>query len=224
MARVSDGKLLEGLSHELRAPLQALLGYVDLLRDGTLGPLTAEQGDAVERIASGAEKILAVARDVLHAARLDAGKEQPRAAPVDLAALVKREVEDGRALAARRGLKLIVEAEPLHVVTDGAKVARVLANLLSNALRYTEKGTVRVAARAAGDGFAITVADTGPGIPADDVGSIFEEYVRLATTPGGTGLGLPIARRLALLLGGEIQLQTEPGRGSAFTLLVPRGS
>jgi len=211
--------LLEGLSHELRAPLQALLGHVDLLRGGTFGPLSDEQAGALESVSSNAEKILAVASDVLQVARIDAGHDRVVQEDVDMEALLRREVDDSRPLAEARGLSLAVECPGgLHVRSDRAKVARILTNLLSNAIKYTERGGVVVRA---GEGVFVEVEDTGVGIPEHKLRAVFDEYVRLDRAGEGTGLGLAIARRLAHLLGGELSLTSSEGAGTVARLELP---
>ncbi len=220
--------LLEGLSHELRAPLQALLGYADVLRGGGFGPLNDAQAEAVEAVAASAEKVLAVARDVLQVARIDAGHERPIVGEVALCDLLRREVDDARPLAEARGLRLSLDCpKDLVVVSDGAKMGRIVTNLLGNAIKYTREGGVSVAAHRLGEGCVIDVSDTGIGIPEERREAVFDEYVRLDPATEGTGLGLPIARRLAALLGGTLVLApgtgagSGPQRGSIFRLTLP---
>jgi signal transduction histidine kinase len=210
--------LLEGLSHELRAPLQALLGHVDLLRSGAFGRLTDDQAEALEAVGSSAEKILSVARDVLQVARIDAGRDQVIVGEVALDALLSREV-----LAERAGLALDVDCPPgLGIVSDGAKIARIVTNLLSNAIKYTPEGAIRVRGGRRPDGPPyVEVEDTGVGIPPAEQRAVFEEYVQLGGTGEGTGLGLAIARRLAGLLGGRLELESEIGRGTLVRLELP---
>jgi signal transduction histidine kinase len=217
-----ERQLLQGLSHELRAPLQSLLGHLDLLRAGAYGPLNDAQAGALETIGHSAERILAVTRDVLQVARIVAGAERVDAADFDLAALVAREVEAMLPLASAKGLRLSTEgAGTLVVHSDVEKIARILTNVLSNALKYTREGSVAVRVGAAGDRAFVEVVDTGPGIPADKREAVFDEYVRLEGTPGeGTGLGLPIARRLARLCGGTLTLRC-PARGTIVRLELP---
>jgi len=223
--------LLEGLSHELRAPLQSLLGYVDLLRSGGFGTLNESQAEAVEAVAGSAERVLAVARDVLQVARIDAGHERPIVGEVALFDLLRREIEDARPLAEARGLRLSLDCpKDLVVVSDGAKIGRIVTNLVRNAIKYTREGGVSVAAYRSGDGCTIDVSDSGIGVPEDRREAIFGEYVRLDPAGEGTGLGLPIARRLAVLLGGTLVLapgtgaSCGPQQGSTFRLTLPPGN
>ncbi|MDH3591113.1 MAG: HAMP domain-containing histidine kinase [Planctomycetota bacterium] len=223
MAGTRDGRgVLAGLSHELRAPLQTLLGNLDLLADGTLGELTEEQREAVQGASKQAEKILAIARDVLQVARIDAGKERVVVGDVALDEVIAREVADARPSAARAGLKVEIEcATPLAVRSDGAKIGRILSNLLSNAIKYTNAGRIVVRAGRAGDTTFVEVEDTGPGIPHDQQQAVFDEYVRLDDTKPGTGLGLAIVQRLAALLTGRVMLHSEPGAGTRVRLDLP---
>ena len=217
--------LLRGLSHELRAPLQALLGHLDLVREGSLGPLTAAQTEALSAVAAGADRILAVCGDVLQVARIDSGHETAIRGEVALDQLLAREVAAVEPLARRAGLRIGLECpEGLTLESDGAKLARVVTNLLSNAVKYTPDGTVSVRAeRLPGGGCAIEVADTGVGIPVEHQQAVFDEYVRLGgVTREGTGLGLPIVRRLVDLLDGEVTLESQPGRGTRVRVVIPR--
>ena len=210
--------LLEGLSHELRAPLQALLGHVDLLRGGTFGAVSDEQAGVLDTIADQTEKILVVARDVLQVARIDAGHDRVVREDVDVEALLQRELDAVRPLAERAGLTLTLECPAgLTIRSDEAKIGRIVSNLLTNAVKYTAAGDVTASA---GPGF-IEVADTGGGIPDDQLDAVFDEYVRLDPGSDGTGLGLAIARRLAHLLGGELSLSSVAGEGTTVRLDLP---
>lgn len=203
--------LLEGLSHELRAPLQTLLGQVDLLAGGAYGPLTEEQNEAVGSVQRSAEKILTIANDVLEVVRIEAGHEEVLTSDVVLDELLEREVEDARERAVAKGLSLTLECPTgLTVRSDGAKLARIVANLLGNAIKYTQMGGVTVRASAT----AIEIEDTGIGIPAEHLNKVFDAYVRLDATQPGTGLGLAIVRGLARLLDAKLTMESETGRGT----------
>ena len=214
--------LLQGLSHELRAPLQSLLGHVDLLRNGTFGELSDEQAAALETVAGNAERILAVTRDVLQVARIGSGHEKVIVGEVDLAVLIRREIESIGPLAAAASLTLETECgDRLILVSDGEKIARILTNLVNNAVKYTREGGIVVRAAATEKGARVEVIDTGIGIAADDLDRVFDEYVRVDPGSEGTGLGLPIARQLAALLGGSLTLASAPGSGTTATLDLP---
>lgn len=215
-------RLVQGLAHELRAPLQSLLGHLDLLREGRYGPLTPEQGEALASVAAHAERILAVTRDVLQVARIEAGRDHVIVGEVELDALLRREVDAVAPLALSAGLELRLRCPPgLRAVTDGAKVARIVTNLLSNAVKFTPRGRVTVRAGVLGDGVFVEVADTGVGIPEERQEEVFAEYVRLDPGREGTGLGLSIARRLARLCGGDLTLASRPGEGTTVRLELP---
>jgi len=219
--------LLKGLSHELRAPLQSLLGHVDLLRSGAFGGLTDDQAAALDSVANSAEKILDVTRDVLQVARIDSGHEHVEAHEVDLDELIEGELDSFRPLAESAGLSLERDGETsLRVVSDGRKIARILTSLLDNALKYTAHGGIVLGARRAGEQIVIEVRDTGAGIPEDKREAVFEEYVRASPAGEGTGLGLTIARRLARLLRGDLSLESrslesEVDHGTTVRLELP---
>jgi len=214
--------LLGGLSHELRAPLQSLLGHLDLLRTGTLGTLAEPQGRALESVGRNSEKVLAIIGDVLQVSRIDAGFDDVVSEEFPLCEALEGEAEDARPLAVSRGLQLEVSCDgPIALQTDGAKVRRIVMNLLSNGIKYTKEGRVTLRGFKDGDVAVIEVSDTGSGIPEDQVERVFEEYVRLDPDGEGSGLGLPIARRLARLLGGTLDLASAPGQGTTATLRLP---
>ncbi len=214
--------VLTGLSHELRAPLQTLLGHLDLLGSEALGALSSEQSEAVAAATRSAERILSIARDVLEVARMDAGRETARKDNVDVSALLQAERDEATEFARARGLALELDCPgALTMCTDGAKLSRIVANLLSNALKYTETGSVWIQAGAEGGWGFVEVTDTGPGIPKDQHEAVFSEYVRLHDDPTGTGLGLSIVRRLADLLGGRVTLASRVGEGTRVRLDLP---
>ena len=210
-----DGRraLLEGLSHELRAPLQTLLGHVDLLGSGAYGELNPEQSTAVASVQRSAERILGIANDVLQIARIEAGNDEVTLDDVAIDELLAREIDDAREAADKKGLRLTLECpKGLTVRTDGRKLARIVANLIGNAVKYTVEGGVTVRALDK----TIEVADTGPGIPPDKHDVIFQAYVRLDRTQPGTGLGLAIVSGLAAVLGARVSVGSAPGGGTTI--------
>jgi len=211
--------LLSGLSHELRAPLQSLLGYLDLLRNGSFGPLTGDQSEALEAVSRNAERILDVTRHVLQVARIDSGNDQAIVGEVVLDELLAVEADHVRPLAAAAGLELRLECpRPLRLISDGAKIGRIVTNLLTNAVKYTEEGSVILRAGRNGERIFIEVADTGVGIAPDRQAAVFEEYVRIDESSEGTGLGLAIATRLARLLDARLTLCSQVGEGTTVRL------
>ena len=213
--------LLRGLAHDLRAPLQTLLGNVDLLCRGHFGELTADQAEALAAVSRSAERILAVAEDVLAVARIDAGQEPAVLAEVRHDELLEREVADARPGAEQKGLTLELRCpRGLMVVSDGPKLARIVQNLVRNAIQYTATGGVVVT----GGMRFVQVEDTGIGIAMEKQEKVFDEYVRLDKNQPGTGLGLAIVKRLAGLIDAAVPLESEPGRGTNFRLELPSGS
>jgi tellurite resistance protein TerC len=221
-----------GFSHDLKNPLGAIEGHAELLEAGLRGELTEPQRDSVQRIRRLVRSLVTLIDDVLEIARAESGQLRIARAPTDVPQLVEETVESHRAAALAAGLTLDLAPLPTlsPVVTDGGRVRQILGNLLSNAVKYTPCGgqvlvcaTTRRAARAFGEEWlTVDVRDTGPGIPPDKREHIFEEFVRL--NPGateGAGVGLAIARQLARLLGGDITVASENGRGSTFTLWLP---
>ena len=224
-------RFLSNMSHEFRTPLNSMMALSRLLLEDAAHPLTGEQQRQVGYIRRAAEDLTELVNDLLDLAKVEAGKVVVR--PVDF------EVRD--LFAALRGMlrplllneqvNLVFEepegVPPMH--TDEGKVSQILRNLLSNALKFTERGEIRVTARVVGDGptdqVAFSVVDTGIGIAAADQPRIFEEFGQLDNPVQrrvrGTGLGLPLVRRLVTLLGGTVTLDSAPGVGSTFTATVP---
>ncbi len=220
---------LSDFSHEVRTPLNAVRNLTRLLLDGYEGPLGDTQRRAVSLIRSSAEGLAQMVDDWLDLARIEAGKAVLRIAEFDLSSLfgVLRGVF--RPLVASPDVSLVFE-EPQEIArlsTDEGKVSQILRNLISNALKFTSQGTVTVSAMASvGDTVVLEVTDTGIGIAREDQGRIFEEFAQVENPiqrgVKGTGLGLPISRKLARLLGGDIEVRSELGIGSTFVLTVPR--
>ena len=240
LAVASENKvtLLRGLTHDLKNALGAAGGFATLLREEISGPLTALQGQYVTRIGLIIEQTISAVEDALWVARTEAGALPMRRQQEDLRVLVLESASDYGAAAERAGLTLTVElTEDLPSIdTDRSHVSKIIGNLLSNAIKYTPTGGrvwLRASARPGRDGHAIgrwvviEVCDTGPGIPAALREQVFDEFFRAptaTTTARGEGIGLAMSRRVARLLGGEITLDSEEGRGCAFTLWLPAPS
>ena len=235
-------EFLANMSHELRTPLNSLLILAKLLADNPEDNLTDKQIEFARTIHNAGSDLLALINDILDLSKVEAGKMDVHVAPVVLGAVCDYVDSAFRPLAEQQGLELVVELEdglPPAVVTDEQRLHQVLKNLLSNALKFTERGTVRLSvSRAptqmlfasqplndAADVIAFSVTDTGIGVPADKLKLIFEAFQQADGTTsrryGGTGLGLSISREIARLLGGAIAVQSEAGAGSTFTLYVP---
>jgi signal transduction histidine kinase len=223
-AMTERSRFFSSMSHELRTPLNAILGYGELLQEGVYGDLSPTQGSTLERMVRSARHLLELVNDVLDISKMEAGKLEMFPEPTELALLL-RDVAGMVELQARdKKLELEIRpGEPVHVVTDPGRVRQIVLNLLSNAVKFTDAGSVRVTVSSAGRWAEVRVEDTGPGIAAEDHERVFQEFEQTGGSAGrgGTGLGLPISRRLAGLLGGSLELESTPGQGSAFTLRLP---
>jgi signal transduction histidine kinase len=211
------------VSHELRTPLTAIRGHVEALREG-LADDTEAREESLDVIAAESNRLARLVQDVLDLAKLDARRFTVREEEVDMERLLDQAYTAFAEEAKRRGIdyQRDVSARPV-IVSDGDRVLQIISNLLSNAFRWTPDGGSIELALAADDGVvAVSVADTGPGIAADERERIFRPF--WSRDGRGTGLGLPIARELAVALGGRIELESQPGRGSRFRLLLPWGN
>ena len=217
------------MSHEMRTPLNAILGYVELLELEIEGQITEGQRRNLDRIRVGSRHLLDLINDVLDLARADARKLDLDLRPVDVNAATEEITALLEAQAAKKGLSLELDPNsslPL-VSADLQRLRQILTNLVANAIKFTDSGAVRIRPHATGDPefVAIDVADTGIGIEADTLGYIFKEFYQannsLTRPYGGSGLGLAIAQRLARAMGGDITVSSTPGQGSVFTLTLP---
>lgn len=215
------------ISHDIRTPLNAIGGYADLLLSGARGPLTADQVHDVERIQLSGRHLLSLADTILEYARIEVGEVRYNVDDVAVTPLLAAAESLVAPQLATRGVRVdvIPASRALTVHADADKVRRILVNLLTNAVKFTPHGG-RVVVSAAEDdaGVVIRVTDFGSGIPAELVPAIFEPYVQLApNVPGATGLGLAIARDLALGMGGDITVTSTVDMGSSFLLHLPGG-
>ena len=217
------------MGHEFRTPLDSILALSGLLLNRVDGELTEEQEKQVSYIRRSAHDLLGLVDDLLDTARVEAGKAAVHPAPFTVAELFNALRATLRPLLVGESTQLVFDdASRLPpLLTDEPKVAQILRNLVSNALKFTEAGEVRVSARVLADErVSFRVADTGVGIAAEDQARIFEDFAQVdgevQRRRRGTGLGLPLSRKLAELLGGTLGVRSEPGRGSAFTLELPR--
>ena len=231
-ASAAKSDFLAVMSHELRTPLSAILGYEELLADQITGPVNPAQLQQLRRIRASAMHLLGLIDEVLTFSRLEAGREEVRWEPVDVAAVVEESCELALPLAQAKRIELEVHPPrpTFATLSDPQKLRQVLLNLLSNAVKFTDAGgRVTVRARADGpDALLLEVADTGIGIPADQHERIFEPFTQVeqgaTRRAGGTGLGLSVTRRLTRLLGGDVSVESAPGRGSVFRVCLPRES
>ena len=222
-------EFLANMSHELRTPLNSTLILAKLLSDNKPGNLSAEQVKYAQTIYSAGSDLLTLINDILDLSKIEAGQATVEVEQVAVAPMLQRLLEPLRPMALDKGLALELDIDPavpasLH--TDAQRLGQVLKNLLSNALKFTQRGTVALrVSRASRDRVAFAVQDTGIGVPADQQELIFEAFRQADGSThrkfGGTGLGLSISRDLATLLGGSLSVTSTPGQGSVFTLEVP---
>jgi signal transduction histidine kinase len=225
-ASEAKSRFLANVSHELRAPVTAIIGLGRLLIDEASDPLTGDQGRQVELIRGSASDLLALVNDLLDLAKAEAGRIEPNVADVDLKAMFGQLRGTLRPLATRPEVDFVVDEPAVpRLRTDEVLLAQVLRNLLTNALKFTSAGHVTLTVRDVDDDVEFTVADTGRGIPPELHERIFEEFYQVPGSPAlsgkGTGLGLPYARRLVGILGGALRVSSVPGEGSVFTVRLP---
>jgi ammonium transporter len=222
----AKSRFLASMSHELRTPLNAVIGFTRLVSRNAEG-LPDRQVDNLSKILVSAEHLLSLIDDILDLSRVEAGQVSLDVAETQIADVLQEVSDSLEPLIDRPGVRLSVEAAPglPPVVTDRDKVRQILLNLVSNAIKYTDEGSISVRADAVDGRLRVGVSDTGVGIPADELDTIFEEFQRADTTSArrrsGTGLGLTISRRLARALGGDVTAKSRLGTGSTFTLDLP---
>ena len=213
------------MSHELRTPINAVIGYSTLMIDNIYGPLNEKQREGLQRTLRAARHLLELVNDVLDLSKIEAGKIELSMQPVNAASLIEDLFVTVRPLADEHGTKLSFEPpkEPISVITDPRRVRQILLNLLSNAIKFGLQKPITVeCSRNERGGVSISVIDHGEGIAEADQPRIFEEFVQVSPTQQlGTGLGLPISRRLATLLDGSLDVESKAGVGSRFTLNLP---
>jgi PAS domain S-box-containing protein len=221
-------EFLAAMSHELRTPLNAIGGYAELMEIGVAGEISDQQREYLTRIQNGQQHLLAIINDLLNYSRIESGQIAYEIEPVDMHQVVENVLDLVTPQAHRKHIS--VSHGPCHdqiiATGDRLKTEQIVLNLLSNAVKFTgEGGRVTTTCGIAGGNAYVTVDDTGPGIPADKTSAIFEPFVQLgrslSTIREGTGLGLAISRDLARAMGGDITVDSDPGRGAQFTLALP---
>ncbi|MDQ2941358.1 MAG: ATP-binding protein [Chloroflexota bacterium] len=226
LARASEAKsrFLASVSHELRTPMNAILGFTDALLAGVDGPLNDDQQASLGWVQRGGRDLLGLINEILDLSKIEAGKLTVDPEPFDPRELVEAVVAQHRSLAVQKGIRLTAHdaGAPAEVILDRQRVRQILVNLFGNALKFTLEGEVEVETGGASESeFHVAVRDTGPGIAPEQHEAIFEEFRQAEGSSPGTGLGLAISRRLARVMGGEITLESELGRGSVFHLRLP---
>jgi CheY-like chemotaxis protein/anti-sigma regulatory factor (Ser/Thr protein kinase) len=229
----SKDRLWANISHELRTPLDSIIGLTRLLADP--GPAAASPASAldteqlyqVELIRNSGTVLLTLVNDLLDVAKAESGQLRIDPASVNLRAIFGRLRGLTRPMTEGKPVEVVVSEDgvPDVILTDEVALTSILRNLLSNGIKYTDRGEVRLSAQVAGDTLRIRVADTGIGIPASLHQNVFEEFYQVpGIRRGGTGLGLPYARRLARILGGDLELISDAGAGTTVVLSLPHGT
>jgi PAS domain S-box-containing protein len=225
-AMTARNRFYASMSHELRTPINAIIGYNTLLLDHIYGPLNEKQTHGLQRTHKAANHLLELVNDVLDLSKIEAGKIELTLQPVPFPGLIEDLFVTVRPLADEHEtrLELHVDGPPKAIISDPRRVRQILLNLLSNAIKFGRGKPILVElALGAADQIEVAVTDQGEGIDPEDLPRIFDEFVQLSNSQqlGGTGLGLPISKRLATLLGGELLVASERGKGSTFRLMLP---
>ena len=227
IASQHKSQFLANMSHELRTPLNAILGYTELLLDGLYGKLGDKAQGVLERVQTNGKHLLGLINDVLDLAKIEAGQLTLTIADYSVGAIVQSVVAATESLAKAKGLELRAEIAPAMPLGRGdeRRLTQVLLNLVGNAIKFTEIGSVTVTARAREGQFRITIRDTGPGIAEADQRRIFEEFQQVDNSStrkkGGTGLGLAISKRIVEMHGGTIAVESQLGAGATFRIDLP---
>ena len=221
-------EFMDNVTHELRTPLNSVIGFAELLKDEVPGPLNAKQAAFAADILASGQRLLALVEGILEMSRLDAAVAALEGEPVEIGAVLEERVAAHREAAETRGIAVQLDVAPDagNAELDPRALRRTLNALLDNAIKFNrDNGTVAVRARRDDGWLKIAVADTGIGIAREDLPRLFHPLVQLdaglARKYGGIGLGLALARRLAELQGGALEVESEPGKGSTFTLRLP---
>lgn len=222
---------LAAMSHELRTPLNSVIGFTGALLGGLVGDISPEQREALEIVQRNGRHLLDLINDVLDLSKIEAGEMRLSRQPYDLCRVVRDAIQSLGPAAEAKGLRLVLGQGPEAVPLDGdaRRAAQVVLNLLTNAVKFTDRGEVTVRVFIDGEGIrrhaSVAVSDTGSGIPATDLDGVFREFVQLdsgtARVQEGTGLGLALSRKLARLMGGDIEAVSARGAGSTFTFRLP---
>jgi signal transduction histidine kinase len=226
-ANNSKTDFLAVMSHELRTPLTAIMGYEELLSDGITGPVTEMQRQQLGRINASARHLLGLIDEILTFARVDIGRERVRWESMSINHTLSDAASLVEPMATAKNLKLVIKVldEDQAIQTDGTKMRQMLVNLLSNGIKFTEKGEVMVGCVVNEGMLDVTIADTGVGIAAENIEYVFEPFWQAEQTAtrktGGTGLGLSVTRKLARLLGGDVTVASRVGAGTTFLLTLP---
>jgi signal transduction histidine kinase/DNA-binding response OmpR family regulator len=233
MASENKSQFVSSMSHELRTPLNAIIGLTDMMVTNAARFGTEKAQEPLERVHRAGTHLLGLINQVLDLSKIEAGKLELNPEPVNLARLIDEVIGTAGQLAEKNQNRLIVEAqENVGALTaDSMRLKQILLNLLSNACKFTKEGEVALRVRKVADGrdwVELAVADTGIGLTAEQQAKLFQEFTQAdsltARRYGGTGLGLALSRKLARMMGGDVTVTSEPGKGSVFTVRLPTGA
>ena len=227
-ARSNLSQLLANMSHELRTPLNAIIGVTEMLREDAEG--SKQDVEPLDRVLGAGRHLLALINDILDLSKIEAGRMELHLDSFSLAPLIEDAVKTIETLAAKNGNRVVVQCDDaigtMHA--DQIRVRQALLNLLSNASKFTNDGTITIDVQAehGRDWVTVAVTDTGIGMTAEQMGKLFQEFSQASSSTaskyGGTGLGLAISKRFCQMMGGDITVASEPGHGSTFTIQLPR--
>ena len=218
---------LASMSHELRTPLNSIIGFTGIILNELAGPLNLEQKKQLKMVKGSSHHLLNLINDVLDISKIEAGEVEITKEAFSMPQIVDQVVESLRPLAEQKGLSLFakIDADVDRVVSDERRVRQILINLANNAIKFTEKGGVRIACHRRDGAIEVRLTDTGIGIREEDMGKLFEPFRQLDTGTArkyeGTGLGLSVCKRILELLGGRIWVESRFGEGSTFAFTLP---
>ena len=226
IASQHKSQFLASMSHELRTPLNAIIGVTEMLREDA--EALKQDVEPLDRVLGAGRHLLALINDILDLSKIEAGRMELHLESFPLAPLIEDVAKTIEPMATKNGNRIVVDCRSdlgtIHA--DQIRFRQALLNLASNANKFTEKGTVTIAAQTGGDWITIAVADTGIGMTEEQMGKLFQEFTQASSTTaskyGGTGLGLAISRHFCRMMGGDITVESKPGEGSTFTIRLPR--
>ena len=227
-ANKAKADFLAAMSHELRTPLNAIGGFAQLMSMGVHGPVSEQQKEDLDRISASQRHLLGIINDILNFSRIEAGRIEYHIVPFDLAATIKSVFDMVQPLALNKSINLVIEDCPpgIMALADISKTEQILINLVSNAVNFTPAGgAITIGCGFVDSGVWVRVRDTGVGIAEDKQETIFEPFVQVGrsftTGHRGTGLGLAISREMARGMSGDLTVESQPGKGSSFTVWLP---
>ena len=226
IASQHKSQFLASMSHELRTPLNAIIGVTEMLREDA--EALKQDVEPLDRVLGAGRHLLALINDILDLSKIEAGRMELHLESFPLAPLIEDVAKTIEPMATKNGNRIVIDcpSDLGAIHADQIRFRQALLNLASNANKFTEKGTVTIAAQAGRDWITIAVADTGIGMTEEQMGKLFQEFTQASSTTaskyGGTGLGLAISRHFCRMMGGDITVDSKPGEGSTFTIRLPR--